>query len=174
MRNLDGRNPLTQPKKNTAGKIASPVTKNARGRPKVVWLEETANAIIAMRSGGLAAEYVAKALRVNVRTLYRHYKDELEIGAEMCAGKVAAVLVKRALDGDVRACEFFLKCRAGWKPAAEEAPGAEGRKYGVVEVPETANDAAAWQAEALKYQPKQAGNVVSFNEKKTGIRRIKR
>lgn len=49
------------------------------------------------------------------KTLRRHFREELNRAAVEANGKVAQALLKKALDGNVTALIFWLKCRAGWR-----------------------------------------------------------
>ena len=53
------------------------------------------------------------------QALRRHFREEFNRGALDANGKVAQTLLKRAIEGNVTAAIFGLKCRAHWR---EEGP----------------------------------------------------
>jgi hypothetical protein len=61
-----------------------------------------------------------------VRTLRRHFKAELAAGHAPQTGKVAGALYRAAVNGNVAAQIFWLKCWAGWKERTVHEVTAEG------------------------------------------------
>lgn len=88
------------------------------------------------RVGMLAAfgnthDEIAMLLGVSLTTLKKHYKQELDTGRVAANEKVARCLFDEATSGRgrerVRAQEFWLKNRAGWKDQkATEISGPDG------------------------------------------------
>ncbi len=67
---------------------------------------------------GLQHERIATVMGLSKPTLYRHYREQLDHGADEINGKVAMSLVEKALgDGPqaVTAAIFLTKVRLGWK-----------------------------------------------------------
>jgi len=47
---------------------------------------------------------------------YRTYSDCIASGRAKIQGEGGAVVVAKALDGDMKAAELFLRSKAGWNP----------------------------------------------------------
>lgn len=56
---------------------------------------------------------------IDVKTLKKHYADELATGATRANAKVAMKLFQLASSGNVTAQIFWLKNRAGWRDKVE-------------------------------------------------------
>lgn len=68
---------------------------------------------------GIPHEHIARHIGVSAPTLTAYYSADLENGLHDTTAKVAGVLVKAALKGNVGACIFWLKTRARWTVATE-------------------------------------------------------
>lgn len=69
---------------------------------------------------------------ITVKTLRKHFQDELETGELKANTKIAQCLFKQAVEGNVTAMIFWLKTRARWRePQHVELTGKDG---GPVEV----------------------------------------
>ena len=66
-------------------------------------------------AGGTPKTTIAKALGIGMKTLQRHYADELESGLELANAKVVRRLFRLIEQGSTPATIFWLKTRAGWK-----------------------------------------------------------
>ena len=74
----------------------------------------------ALAAYGIPAADIARTLGVDAKTLRKHYRDELDLGATKANAQVAGYLFTAAKSGNVTAQIFWLKTRARWKePAAE-------------------------------------------------------
>ncbi len=74
----------------------------------------------AMAAYGIPAADIGRALNVDAKTLRKHYREELDLGATKANTQVASFLFTAAKSGNVTAQIFWLKTRARWKePAAE-------------------------------------------------------
>src|SRR5690242_8322680 len=72
----------------------------------------------AMAAYGIPEVEIARVLRIDPKTLRKHYRDELDTGATKATAKVAESLYRKAVgDGpqSVTAAIFWLKTRAQWK-----------------------------------------------------------
>lgn len=70
---------------------------------------------------GLTQAEIATVLRVDVKTLRKHFREELDTGSAVAINAMAQNLWKKAMgDGPaaVTATIFWLKVRAGWKEAS--------------------------------------------------------
>ncbi|WP_170773938.1 hypothetical protein [Ruegeria lacuscaerulensis] len=66
-------------------------------------------------AGGTPKTIIAKALGIGMKTLQRHYGEELETGLELANAKVVRRLFRLIEQGSTPATIFWLKTRAGWK-----------------------------------------------------------
>ncbi len=69
---------------------------------------------------GTPLETIARIVSIDVKTLKKHYADDLELSTAQANAQVAQALFKTAIDRDagmkhVTAAMFWLECRAGWR-----------------------------------------------------------
>ena len=72
----------------------------------------------AMAAYGVPEADIARVIGIDPKTLRKHYREELDVGAIKANSRVAESLYRKALgDGaqSVTAAIFWLKTRAGWK-----------------------------------------------------------
>jgi hypothetical protein len=70
---------------------------------------------------------IAKLIGIrSEKTLRRHFREELNRGALEANGKVAQTLFKKAIDGNVTAAIFWMKCRAHWREGGPFEPSSPG------------------------------------------------
>jgi hypothetical protein len=74
-------------------------------------------AVRVLRSTGVSIDTTAKLLRIGRSNLRRYYRDELEFGRAQMIAALGSIIVRKALDGDVRAAIFYLSRFGGpaWK-----------------------------------------------------------
>ena len=63
---------------------------------------------------------IASLLDISLPTLERHFRHELDHSLDAINSKVAFTMAKLAIDGNVRAADFWLRTRAGFKNARDE------------------------------------------------------
>lgn len=63
---------------------------------------------------GLPQEQIALVLDIDTKTLRKYFRKELDRGAAEATAKVGGKLFALAMAGDVAACIFWMKARAGW------------------------------------------------------------
>jgi hypothetical protein len=70
----------------------------------------------------------ARGKPIGLKTLRKHFHDELAQGEVKANSRVAQCLFKKATGGDTIAMIFWLKCRASWRdhPPRIEVTGANG------------------------------------------------
>jgi hypothetical protein len=68
-----------------------------------------------MGAHGIPQNRICSVLDITVPTLHRHFRRELDVACTLATVRVAEALFNAAMDGDVRAIIFWLKCRAGWR-----------------------------------------------------------
>lgn len=105
-----------------------------RGRPRLEPSEEMRISVETMSAYGVSAEDIARAFRISVDTLQRHFREELDNAAVKANTKVAGFLFENAKAGNVTAQIFWLKTRARWKevPTVHELSGLNGSPLAIV------------------------------------------
>ena len=58
---------------------------------------------------------IASVLQVDVKTLYKYYRRELDTARDLANAQVGGALFNKALSGDTTAQIFWMKTRARWK-----------------------------------------------------------
>jgi hypothetical protein len=74
----------------------------------------------ALAAYGIPAAEIGRTLGVDAKTLRKHYRDELDLGATKANSQVASFLFTAAKSGNLTAQIFWLKTRARWKEPANE------------------------------------------------------
>jgi hypothetical protein len=93
----------------------------------------------AMAAYGIPEDDIARVVTIDPKTLRKHYRDELDMGATKANAQVAGFLFNSARNGNVTAQIFWLKTRAGWKetPSEHRHTGA----FGTFDVRELSDEA---------------------------------
>jgi hypothetical protein len=73
-----------------------------------------------MAAYGILKMIFSRVLRVDPKTLRKHYRDELDLGSTKANAQVAGFLFNAVRNGNVTAQIFWLKTRARWKEAPSE------------------------------------------------------
>ena len=89
------------------------------GRPSIKFSEEKRKTIKAMAGYGIPQKDIARVHGVSEKTLRLHCEHELATGATEATTKVAETLFGLATGGNVTACIFWMKTRAGWTERTE-------------------------------------------------------
>jgi hypothetical protein len=74
----------------------------------------------AMPAYGIPEIDIAAVLKVDPKTLRKHYRDELDLGETKANAQVAGFLFNAARTGNVTAQIFWLKTRARWRETPVE------------------------------------------------------
>jgi hypothetical protein len=69
---------------------------------------------------GIPEADISRVVEIDVKTLRKHYRDELDLGTTKANAQVAGFLFNSARNGNVTAQIFWLKTRAGWKETPSE------------------------------------------------------
>ena len=77
--------------------------------------DEQRHIVEVLVAGGTPKTTIAKALGIGMKTLQRHYTEELNSGLESANAKVVRRLFRLIEQGSTPATIFWLKTRAGWK-----------------------------------------------------------
>jgi hypothetical protein len=73
------------------------------------------NIVKIAKAAGCKEESIAKMLSIDLKTLKKYYRDDLDHGTDELTRNVAGALYKNAIGGNVTAQIFWLKTRAGWR-----------------------------------------------------------
>src|SRR6516165_5979145 len=84
-------------------------TKRRRGRQPYVPTERDRESVTRMRANRIPLAVIARIMAIDLTTLQKHYKTELENGKENVIAALSSVILRAALQGDVRAAESWLK-----------------------------------------------------------------
>ena len=92
-------------------------------RPKLKFSDEERSKVKYRAAMGVPQEKIAQMMGHTAKSLRKHFRQELDIGAAEANCQVAQSLFKNAVAGDVPSEIFWLKTRAGWqeRPAFEPA-----------------------------------------------------
>lgn len=63
---------------------------------------------------GVPHKEIATVLKIDEKTLRKHFREELDTGAAEANAQVGGRLFKLAMEGNPIACIFWMKARAGW------------------------------------------------------------
>ncbi|MEJ8847684.1 hypothetical protein [Variovorax rhizosphaerae] len=88
--------------------------KRGRGRPRIERDEQVARRIKAMVGMGASLMMIADLEDRDRHVLARLYEREIATGATEANLAIAQALFAAAKRGDVKAMQFWLRCRAGW------------------------------------------------------------
>ena len=99
-------------------------------KPPHIPTEKSRAEVLALAGFGTKHDDIAMNVGVTKKTLYKHYREELDTGSIKANSAVAKTLYKLAIDGDSRSCMFWLKTRAGWRETdRHEITGAAGAPF---------------------------------------------
>ena len=107
--------------------VAAPKPKT--GRPFYVPTKEGRQMVTVFRSVGLPIPEIAYQLKIDARTLFKYYREEMANGKSTIVSRIGGQVVKLALAGNLPAAIFYLKNHGGeaWKDKARlELTGPEG------------------------------------------------
>jgi len=75
--------------------------------------------VAAWVAAGIPQEAQAEMLRIDLSTLKKHYRVELDHGAALANGWAVGGLMQRIFAGDTTAMIFWCKARLGWRDRPE-------------------------------------------------------
>jgi len=102
-------------------------------RPTFQVTEQLSEKVKTMASVGVRQDQIAKVLGVTPKTLRKHFRQQLDLGAIEANVDVANACYRMATSGtNISATIFWLKVRAGWR---ENAPAVEGEKNSNSQMP---------------------------------------
>lgn len=83
-------------------------------------------------SFGITEVEIGRYLGIDPKTLRKHYRDELDNGMVKANVLAAQKLFEKVREGNLAACIFWLKARAGWsEKAAQKEPDDSNEPVGL-------------------------------------------
>lgn len=76
--------------------------------------KERCATVEAMSAYGIPQKEIANCLGIDVKTLRKHYREQLDTATAKANAAIAGKLYKKAMEGDVRSMIFWLKTRGQW------------------------------------------------------------
>ena len=95
--------------------MSKSTTKSPGGRPPHEPTKATRDTVRLHAIVGTRHEMIAQVLQVDVKTLYKYYRRELDTARDLANAQVGGALFNKALAGDTTAQIFWMKTRARWK-----------------------------------------------------------
>ena len=110
-------------------KVSSKKGQPRTGRPPFEPTPEQRKLAMLMTASGHLQRMIAARFGIDLNTLRKHFRDELDEGREATNAAVGDVLLKKALQGDIKAIENWFDRRGGqpWrKITGSEHAGPDG------------------------------------------------
>lgn len=102
--------------------------KSKGGRPAHKPTEQQRGQVRHLAAIGVPAQDIAEVIGISRRSLYTHYKEDLQGAAVKANAQIAGYLFAAAKKGNVTAQIFWLKTRAGWRERPDLHEGDDGPK----------------------------------------------
>jgi hypothetical protein len=90
-------------------------------RPRFALTEENRRQVKMLAAMGNPQDSIAKVIGIAPKTLRKHFDQELFRGVIEANTQVAKTVFQTATGGNVQACIFWLKTRAGWREYGPES-----------------------------------------------------
>lgn len=105
--------------KKPASKAAPKTKPKKETKPSHRATQERRDTVGAMSAYGIPQKEIANCLDIDVKTLRKHYREELDTACAKANAAIAGKLYKKAINGDVRSMIFWLKTRGRWSTKIE-------------------------------------------------------
>jgi hypothetical protein len=93
------------------------------GRKKYHATEKDQRIVEAMAGCGIPQDSIARTLRIDAKTLRKHFREELDTSADKANAQVGATLFKLATSGRCPAATiFWMKSKLRWKDTHRDEP----------------------------------------------------
>jgi hypothetical protein len=89
------------------------------GRPAYAPSDEERRKVKALAAYGNTQDEIAGVIGMSARSLRKHFREELDRGVVEANSQVSQSLFKEAVNGNVTAAIFWLKCRAKWRERSD-------------------------------------------------------
>lgn len=138
-----------KPQRKKVAKKAAPKRKG--GRPRHQPTQESRQMVEVLSGFAIPQDKIAEAVRVDRKTLLKHYADEIARGSAVVEAKLVGNLLRLASGSDgtaLKAIMFALQCRFGWSqyvPRQEQPnPTPLGKKEAAAILAQTAHEDSDW------------------------------
>ena len=86
--------------------------------------EDQRHAVMVFAANGATRQVMADVLKIDVKTLGKHFGADIKRGQDHITGRVGFVIVREALGGNVGAAKYWLDRRGGeaWQPKGAYMP----------------------------------------------------
>ena len=98
--------------------------KDRWGRPSFAKTKENQQAVASLAMAGWTQQRIARFMRCDVKTLRKHFSQELQAGGDMIEGEAVLVLVNRMRAGRVDAARRVMELAQAGR-AVPPRPGAQ-------------------------------------------------
>lgn len=89
------------------------------GRKRFEPSEQQRRMVESLAGCGIRQDAIARMMQIDAKTLRKHFREELDCGADKANAQVANTAYKMATSGKVPAATiFWLKTRNGWRETA--------------------------------------------------------
>ena len=89
--------------------------KSGPGRPEHAPTAESKAIVTALAALEHTHREIAQYLKIDLKTLRKHYKPELATQRIWLEGVAVLRLAQKVRGGDLEAIKFYLRCKCGWK-----------------------------------------------------------
>ena len=91
--------------------------KRGRGQPPHAPTDKTRQTVQVLKANGNTHRVIALVIGIDVNTLMKHYRDELDNGFAHVKAMMGAAVVQSGLRGNIGAQRYWLACFGGaeWK-----------------------------------------------------------
>lgn len=122
-----------------------------RGAEITEWTQAWSEMIIRYRAAGLTVAQCADLVGASEPTLRKYFSHELDYGKALVVGRVAGVLVDKALAGDNTCITFYLKTQGGFSETNRtEISGVDGMPIATAAITLDARDLNPEQRTVLR------------------------
>lgn len=92
--------------------------------PTFVPTDEQRHTVMVLSANDVRVPIIAQALRINEKTLAKHFRKEMDLGREHITARVGYAVVKEALAGNIAAARYWLSTHGGkaWQAPREALP----------------------------------------------------
>lgn len=101
-------------------KAISDTIKKSNKKAKQKEKEEQSEAISILVGAGIPQKTIARILKISPTYLTKHFQGELDDGGHEATAKIAKVLYKSAMAGNINAITLWLKSRAQWRDTSDK------------------------------------------------------
>lgn len=89
--------------------------KGKKGQPRFIKTPEQSTAVMGLVSVGTESWVIAEVMKIPLRTLQRHFQEEMQKGTQIVHARVGGGITTGALEGDKTLMIFYAKSQMGWR-----------------------------------------------------------